>query len=100
VDVLGEDRLTMSQQCALAAKKANSILGCIKKTVASRWREVLLRLYSALVRPHVEYCVQFWDPQFKEEEEILERVQRRATRMTRGVDHLFLQGKAEGAGLV
>jgi len=85
---LMSEKLDMSHKCVLTAQKANHILGCIKSSMASRAREGILPLCSALVRPHRESCVQLWSPQHKKDMELLERVQRRATKVIRGLEHL------------
>ncbi|PKU48468.1 ring finger protein 24 [Limosa lapponica baueri] len=91
-----DEKLDMSQQRVLAAQKVNCILGCIKR---SRLREVILPLYSTLVRPHLEYCVQLWSPQHRKDTDLLDRVQRSTTKVIRGLEHLSYKDRLRKLGL-
>ncbi len=72
--------MKVSEQCGIAAAKGNQIFGLIRRNIVYKEKE-LIPLYKTIVRPHLEYCIQAWRPNRKKDIDMLERVQRRASKM-------------------
>ena len=72
----------------MVAKKANCVLGMIKRNIKCKNAAIIVRLYKSLVLPRLEYCIQAWSPSDKKEIEVMERVQKRATKMIYGYGDL------------
>ncbi len=79
--VMISDDLKPNNQCSKSVKNANKLVGFIGRTFEQKSEKVILTLYKSLVRPLLEYCVQFWSPYYRKDIDKLERVQRRATKM-------------------
>ena len=80
--------MKVSSQCTKAAGSANRVLGMIKRTFTSRDSKIIIPLYKSLIRPQLEYCIQAWHPHLKKDIDILEKVQKRATKSIKGMQHL------------
>ena len=78
-----------SNHCALAAKKANQVLGQIRRSFSCKTKDVMTQIYKVFVRPHLEYAVTSWSPWHKKDKDILEKVQHRATRQISDVSGTY-----------
>ncbi|XP_072025076.1 uncharacterized protein [Amphiura filiformis] len=86
--VLISNTLKVSSQCATEAKKGIRALGLIKRNFAFRSRDIILKLFKSLVRPHLDYAMQAWSPHMEKDKKVIEKVQARATKLIPSIQHL------------
>jgi len=87
------------RQCIEAVKKANKMLGLIKRNFEDKSKETVMPLYKSLVRLHLEYCCQVWSPYLSKDINLIEGVQRRATKLIKDIKHLSYDERLENLGL-
>jgi len=91
--------LKVAHQCAVATKAANRILGLVKRTFSSRRKDIIVRLYKSLIRPHLEYCMSVWRPHYRKDIDLLEGVQRRALKLIDGFKDLSYEERLRAVHL-
>jgi len=99
LDVIISEDLKWQKQCSEAVRKANRMLGMIKRNFVDRSQETIIFLYKSLVRPHLEYCCQLWRPYYKKDIKLIEGVQRRATKLVTGMQELNYNDGLKRLGL-
>ena len=97
--VIVSSDLKPTRQCITAATKARSVLGMIHRHFRQLNRVQFLQIYKAYVRPHLEYCIQAWSPWLQKDIDVLEKVQRRATKMVSGMKKLSYEQRLKRLNL-
>ena len=98
--IIVDKTMKFSEQVNSAVGKANATLGMIKRNITCKNRNIVTRLYKALVRPKLEYCVQAWRPYLRKDIDKMERVQHRATKMIEGCKSLSYEDRLKATGLM
>ena len=91
--------MKISEQCGIAASKGNQIVGIIRRTIMYKEKQLIVPLYKAIVRPHLEYCIQAWRLYRKKDIDKLDRIQRRATKMIPELKDLSYESRLLQCGL-
>ena len=90
--------MKVSEQCVTAAAKGNQIIGLIRRNIVYKEKEPIIARYKTIVRPHLDYCIQSWRPYRKKDIDILERVQRRATKMIQKLRNITYEVRIKECG--
>ena len=87
------------EQCRIEASKGNHVLGMIRRNITYKEKSLIVPLYKTIVRPHLEYCIQAWNPQLMKDIDMLEKIQRRATKLIPGLRDLRYEERLKECGL-
>ena len=91
--------MKVSEQCIIAASKGNQVLGMIRRNITYKDNSLIVPLYKAIVRPHLEYCIQAWSPYLRKDIDMFEKIQRRATKLNPGLRDLTYEKRLKECGL-
>ena len=91
--------MKVSEQCRIEASKGNQVLGMIRRNITYKEKSLIVPLYKAIVRPHLEYCIQAWIPYLRKDIDMLEKIQRRATKLIPGLRDLRYEERLKECGL-
>ena len=91
--------MKVSEQCRIAASKGNQVLGMIRRIITYKEKSLIVPLYKAIFRPNLEYCIQAWNPHLRKDIDMLEKIQRRATKLIPGLSDLRYEERLKECGL-
>ena len=91
--------MKVPEQCRIAASKGNQVLGMIRRNITYKEKSLTVPLYKAIVRPHLEYCIQAWSPYVRKDIDMLDKIQRRAPKLIPGLRDLRYEERLKKYGL-
>ena len=92
--------MKVSEQCIIEASKGKQVHGMIRRNITHKEKSLIVPLYKAIVRPHLEYCIQAWSPYRRKDIDMLEKIQRRATKLIPGLRDLSYEERLKECGLI
>ena len=99
VGVTMNANMKVSEQCRIAASKGYQVLGMIRRNITYKDKSLIVPLYKAIVRPHLDYCIHAWSPYLRKDIDMLEKIRRRVTKLIPGLRDLSYEERLKECGL-